>query len=240
MLHVDRTKKSWRGWYQYFTWQFPGAPLRRPSKACSNPPLVPDGEPDGEMCCNFWMVQILCLKQAAHSPSPVPPRRWDGVGRDTHGEHLLGPVQLPVKQAPAEWDARGRLFFLSLFFQASVWHAVFSLIPEIPMLSFSPEWTEESEGSCCCNLQQPTPRNSARYLVTLCFVLPGAVSQRWLTRCRASFILEIFVLSMQRAQQMDLLALWGKNGCSVVLKTSLRRTSRTQLVVLSLTPGNTR
>lgn len=41
---------------------------------------------------------------------------------------------------------------------------------------------------------------------------------------------------MQRAQQMDLLALWGKNSCSLILKPSVRRTSRAQLAVLSLTP----
>ena len=35
---------------------------------------------------------------------------------------------------------------------------------------------------------------------------------------------------------MDLLALWGKNSCSDVLKTSVRRTSGTQLAILSLTP----
>jgi len=35
---------------------------------------------------------------------------------------------------------------------------------------------------------------------------------------------------------MDLLALWGKNSCSLVLKTCVRRTSRAQLATLSQTP----
>lgn len=129
------------------------------------------------------------------------------------------------KQSHVGWDARSCLFFPGLFFQAkALWHAGFSLIPEIPRWGFVGFFKQTNNqrqkgpvavtsGSCT---KEFCLINVVLYSL---FFLPGAISQRWLTRCRASFILEIFVLSMQRAQQMDLLALWGKSSCSLVLKT---------------------
>lgn len=115
-------------------------------------------------------------------------------------------------------------FSLVYFSKQALWRAGFSLIPEIPLrelVQFSNKWTIKGKGSCCCNLLCSCTKEFFLINVELYFLffLAGAVSQRWLTRCRASFILEIFVLSMQRAQQMDLLALWGKNSCSLVLET---------------------
>lgn len=167
-------------------------------------------------------------KNALNWSSPLSPFPLvDGMeGAGTAGLKLsiLWDECLPVEQSPTEWDASSCLFLPGLFY---------FLIFLTCWVSFD---TWDSTARTCSVFQTKNDQRQRGpvavtsgsctkgfWLINVVlyslFFLPGAISQRWLTRCRASFILEIFVLSMQRAQQMDLLALWGKSSCSLVLKT---------------------
>lgn len=175
-------------------------------------------------CSKMWFRYKYALNWSS-SLLPFPSGSgMEWVGTAALKCSLLWDECLPVKQSHVPWDASSCLFFPGLFFQASA----------VACWVFFDTWNSTVRTCAVFQTNQqskakgPVAVTSGSCTKEFClinvvlysfFFLPGAISQRWLTRCRASFILEIFVLSMQRAQQMDLLALWGKNSCSLVLKT---------------------